>query len=338
MTFAPEPAARLRMYEPGGDLDGEEWVPVPDLLDSHAFDRHFVVEVDDEGVASARFGDGEYGRRPAGAARVTAEYRVGNGPSGNVGHGSIVHVTQPPSTTNAVITSVYQPLPAAGGAAAESIESVRQRAPHAFKAELKRAVTERDYEAVALRVPGVGAAKCAFRWTGSWHSVFVAVHPRDPVDLVTLAGGRTRLADELDRSVRRALAQARLAGYDLEVRTAQYVPLEVTIRVCVAPGHFRADVLREVSDSLLRRDTGFFALGRFAFGQFVYLSQLYAAVEAIPGVESCDVVVFKRYWEMAGSELDDGQLVIGPGEIARLDNDINFPENGVLTLTAAGGA
>src|SRR5690606_21772926 len=38
----------------------ELWTPVPDLLDSPPFARHFVAEVDNDGRAWLRFGDGEY--------------------------------------------------------------------------------------------------------------------------------------------------------------------------------------------------------------------------------------------------------------------------------------
>ncbi|MGO4841874.1 hypothetical protein AB4144_57395, partial [Rhizobiaceae sp. 2RAB30] len=69
----------------------------------------------------------------------------------------------------------------------------------------------------------------------------------------------------------------------------------------------------------------------------VYLSRLYAAVEAIEGVNSAEVTLFKRFWEQPRGELDRGLVQIGPFEIARLDNDRNFPENGVLRLSAVGG-
>ena len=38
------------------------------------------------------------------------------------------------------------------------------------------------------------------------------------------------------------------------------------------------------------------------FGQSVYLSQLYAAVEAVEGVDSALVLVFQRYWDLANHE------------------------------------
>src|SRR3546814_7343487 len=85
---------------------------------------------------------------------------------------------------------------------------------------------------------------------------------------------------------------------DLLVRAAQYVPLEIAIEICVARGHFRGDVLEAVSKAL----AAFFAPTNFAFGQPVYLSRLYAAVEAVEGVDSAHVTNVERYWESANGE------------------------------------
>jgi predicted phage baseplate assembly protein len=274
---------------------------------------------------------------------ITARYRIGNGRAGNIGRESLVHVASPSVLADwPDLIAIRQPIAARGGADPESIEEVRQLAPRAFRAEQFRAVTEKDYERAALKLHSVAAAKCAFRWTGSWHTVFVAVHPRRMEDLITEEGGRTRLTDGMARTVQNHLIRYKLAGYDLEARTAQYVPLEISTELCIAPGHFRGDVLQAAYRALSNRQfadgtVGFFHLSRFTFGQPVYLSQLYAALERVEGVDSAVVTVFKRYWMMANDELEQGVIPMGPWEIPRLDNDPNFMENGILRLTAVGG-
>ena len=378
MPPAPRYAADLRLEQPRHDLgvparearpavvlrldfppaEEEVWTSVPDLLDSHPLDRHFVAEVDNDGRAVLRFGDGDYGRRPGDAGSVTARYRVGNGPAGNLGSESLAHVVRPllaemsdPADPSApppppwpvgLSARVWQPLPATGGVEPETLEEVRQLAPRAFQAETLRAVTEEDYEAAARKLPWVAAAKCTFRWTGSWHTVFVAIHPLDDADLVTEGGGRMRLTGERAAEARAHLTRYKLAGYDLEVLAARYVPLEIEIQLCIARGHFRGDVLAGVYRALSDRrnpdgTTGFFDAARFAFGQPVALSRIYAVVEKVPGVESALVTVFKRYWAAANGELEAGLIPLGDDEIARLDNDPNFADNGVLRLTALGG-
>jgi len=347
------PAIALALDFPGGEQ--ERWEPVPHLLDSGPYDQHFVAEVDDDGQARLRFGDDQYGRRPAGVERVTARLRVGNGRAGNIGAGALVHIVQPtaaeltdpanPAAGPAPFASIarlYQPLPAHGGEDPQTIEEVRQLAPEAFRAVQLRAVTEADWQEMALRHPGVAAAKARFRWTGSWHTVFVAIHPVDSGDLVRLAGGGAALAPGFAARIKAHLTRFKLAGYDLAVRAARYVPLEIDIRLCVARGHFRGDVLEAVADALSNRASadgtrGFFHPLAFSFGQAVYLSRLYAAVEAVEGVESARVGLFKRYWEPQRDELERGRIAMGDLEIARLDNDPSLPENGVLRLTAVGG-
>jgi len=82
---------------------------------------------------------------------------------------------------------------------------------------------------------------------------------------------------------------------------------------------------------------GFFHPDRFTFGDDVYLSRLYAAIERVTGVDSVAIRKLTRFGQPQHDELDRGVLEIGPWEIARLDNDPSFAEHGVLTVTARGG-
>lgn len=341
LSHLPEPAIALDLTFPN-EPAAERWLPVPTLLDSQPFDQHFAVETDNQGATSLRFGDDQYGRRPYDAERVVARYRIGNGRTGNAGWGTLVHLVDPGTVVIPPIARVWQPMPAYGGEAPETIEQVRQIAPEAFRAVQFRAVTERDWEEMALRHPDVAAAKASFRWTGSWHTVFMAIHPVDPANLKRLPGGGVELQPSFAGRMKAFLTRFKLAGYDLDIRAAIYVPLEIDIRLCVGDGHFRGDVLAEAARVLSNRaygdgTTGFFFPLRFGFGTAVYLSQLYAAVTAVEGVNSAEVTVFKRYWDPPRGELDKGAIIMTPFEIPRLDNDRNLAENGVLRLTAVGG-
>lgn len=334
------PAVELDIKFPGEPVAGL-WTAVPKLLDSFAFDQHFVAEVDNDGVVTLRFGDDQYGRRPFDPERVTARCRIGNGALGNCGCGTLVHLADPGGSIPA-IAQVWQPLPATGGEEPETIEHVRQIAPEAFRAIQFRAVTERDWEEMALRHSGVAAAKASFRWTGSWYTVFAAIHPVDAANLKHLAGGGAELQPTFAQEIKAHLTRFKLAGYDLDVQAAIYVPLEIDIRLCIGNGHFRGDVLAEAQRQLSNRafadgSAGFFYPLRFGFGSGVYLSQLYAVVGEIEGINSAEITLFKRFWEAPADELERGVIALGPFEIPRLDNDPNFPENGVLRLSALGG-
>jgi hypothetical protein len=330
------PAADLFRHGPADALPavtlddgGSLWVPRRDLLGSDRFAAEFVVEMEKDGVAHLRFGDDVLGRRPAFGSALLASYRIGNGRSGNVGYESLTRVV----TDLDGIEGVRNPVAEAGGADAESLESVRQFAPQAFRVQ-QRAVTEADYAEVTRRHPGVQKAAARFRWTGSWYTVFVTVDRK---------GGRAVETDtEFLEEIRQHLEQFRLAGYDLEINGPVFVPLDLLLAVCVKPGHFQMDVKRALLDVFSRHDLpdgrrGFFHPDNFTFGQPVHLSRVYETAMSVDGVASVEVKRFQRFGKAPNQELDTGVLQPASLEIAQLDNDPNFPENGRFEFEMDGG-
>ena len=77
-----DPASVVVMVEHEGGW--RAWSSVEDLGDSGPNDAHVRIEVDEDGRAVLRFGDGEHGAIPAKGDRVEATYRYGSGESGNV--------------------------------------------------------------------------------------------------------------------------------------------------------------------------------------------------------------------------------------------------------------
>jgi len=318
----------------------ELWTPVDDLLESSSFDQDFVAEVDNNFTGQLRFGDDEYGRSIAGALAFHAVYRVGNGIQGNVGAEACAHLALSPVVNT--VTAVRNPLAAIGGVEPEPIEEVQQWAPQAFRVEQFRAVTEADYANIAKRLPQVQSAVAGFRWTGSWYTVFIGIQPSSTADLVLRPNGIMLLTDSLRHTVLEFLNSYRMTGYDLEIRPPQFVPLEIDISVCTAPGYFRGDVEQAVlmalsSQVLPDGSTGFFYPGDWVFGKSLYLSQLYAAAEVVEGVESVEVTLFRQFGQPDNGELSNGVITAGPWQIIQLDNDPNFMEHGVLKITMLGG-
>jgi hypothetical protein len=120
------------------------------------------------------------------------------------------------------------------------------------------------------------------------------------------------------------------------------VPLEIDMGVCVKPEYFRSDVksaLLDVFSNGVRPDgqRGIFHPDNFSFGQAVYLSHIYHAAMAVNGVASVEVTKFQRWNAPDEEALHSGALALGRIEIARLDNDPDFPENGVLRIHLEGG-
>jgi hypothetical protein len=318
------PSIALRSVHPDSTLD---WTAARDLLNSVTNTSAFVVETEDDGSSWLRFGDGEHGMRPPIDATFSAIYRAGNGAAGNVGADSIVHAV----TLDARIVSVRNPMPASGGQEPETVEQVKRHAPQAFRTQ-ERAVTMPDYEAVTRRHPAVQRTAATLRWTGSWHTVFMTVDPFRGREL------DQPLEDELAASVERY----RMAGHDLEFDPPRYVPLEVELFVCVAPEYFRSDVKARVLETLSNRDLpdgrrGLFHPDNFTFDQTIYLSPILAAVHDVAGVSSATFVKFQRQGADTRRYIDDGKLKLGRLEVARLDNDPNFPDRGVLRIRLGGG-
>jgi predicted phage baseplate assembly protein len=243
--------------------------------------------------------------------------------------GTPVHMVAS-SSDLANITSLRNPLPAEGGVDMETAASVRRNAPQAFRTQ-ERAVTPADYAAITEREAGVFQAAADLRWTGSWYTAFITVDPDTGVAPGPL---KTALQPFVDTY--------RMAGHDLQFNDPVYVSLEIEMHVCVQPDYFRSDVEAGLlaalgNQRLPNGQTGLFYPENFGFGQTVYLSPIYAAAHAVPGVQSVQIVTFQRQGTPDPTYLINGELPLAPLEIARLDNDRNFPEHGVLRLDLNGG-
>jgi hypothetical protein len=309
----------------------ETWGPKQDLLDSDAEDPDFVVEIESDGTSTLRFGDGINGLNPAVGTSFTASYRVGNGTAGNVGGEAIAHIA---SQQAFPVLKVRNPLPAQGGVDPETAAQIQRRAPQAFNnPPWLRAVIPSDYAAIAGQYPGVEQAEAQFRWTGSWHTVFLSAEPT--------GGGAVSTA--LEQGITQYVDSYRMAGYDLQVESPLYVSLEIDLNICVDSDYFRSDVEQALlqvlgNQSLPNGQTGFFYPDNFTFGQTVYLSGVYAAARTVTGVQTVQATLFGRQGiPDGGIYLATGEMEMGSLEIARLYNDPNFPEYGILRLTFCGG-
>jgi hypothetical protein len=333
MNYDPSQAVPVIGLE--GTLDGASsaWTlpwsssgPETDLLESGESDQVFVVEVESDGTATVRFGDNTNGMRPQSGTSFLANYRIGNGTAGNVGADHIVNFA-----SDAPIQKCGNPLPATGGTDPETCDQIRRRAPQAFLTQ-DRAVIPADYQNAAEMNPLVDRAAASLRWTGSWYTVFVAVEPM----------GAGNLTQSLKQSLQKSVGAYRLAGQDLEFDSPQYVSLEISLTICVDPNYFQLNVQQALvqvlsSGTLPNGQTGLFYPDNFTFGQTVYLSPIYAAARSIAGVVTVTATVFQPQGVSTNIYLDAGEIPLGPLQVARLDNDPNYPDHGQLTLVMEGG-
>ena len=312
----------------------EIWDARYDLIESGPGDRNFVVEMDNDGVAHLRFGDGELGFQPPAAMAFTAISRTGNGTSGNVGAEAISCLVLDKTKISGATITVRNPLPAQGGTDAETMAEAKLFAPHAFRdpKKIQRAIIADDYALIAGRNTKLQRAAAALVWTGSWHEADVAIDP---------LGGETTDAALLCE-ITRYLCQFRRMGHDLRVLPARYVPLDLKLEVCALPGYLRAHVKAALLDVFSNRalpggGRGFFHPDNLTFGEGVFLSKIVATAQAVPGVECVQVTRFHRLFESPNHELENGVLPLRVDEIAQLDNDPTYPEHGKLKIAVNGG-
>jgi hypothetical protein len=313
------------------------WEAVWDLLGSGPERKKFVIETENDGSAYLRFGDDQFGSRPASGAQLTARYRAGMGLRGNVGAEAICRIASADpalvsDALNPVVEQVSNPLPAAGGAEPERLEEVRQQAPAAFRTQ-ERAVTLDDYVEMAGRCDaGLQSAAAVSRWTGSWHTVFLTVDR---------LAGKTPDAPYQD-ALKRCLEKYRLASQDLEISPPRSVPLELEMLICVKPEYYREAVktalLERFSNRVLADGSkGLLHPDQFRLGQTVYLSPFYEAAQNVAGVASVNITRFQRQDHPSSKPREEGKLELDRSEVARLDNDPNYPERGRFVLQLQGG-
>lgn len=314
---------------------GEIWNPQRDLLSSDEFSKEFMVEAELDGTAYIRFQNSE---RKAWAEHLesgefepfTATYMIGAGERGNVGPHSIGRLF---STTTGIYDNVkelFNPMAAAGGREPETLSSIRLHAPQAFR-EQQRAVTEADYVEILKRHPQVQHAVAIRRWTGSWHTMFVTIDRK----------GGLEVDYEFENEIVSFLESYRMAGYDIEVNGPVYVPLKISICICLKNGYYEGEVkerLLEVFSNRALEDglLGFFHPDNFSFGQAIYLSRIYGAAMAVEGVASVEVTTFQRWGRIAGTGLEEGVIKMDMLEIVRLDNDPSKAENGMIEIKVCG--
>ncbi|MEM8674584.1 MAG: putative baseplate assembly protein [Cyanobacteria bacterium P01_G01_bin.67] len=317
------------------EMEGNDWWnPKYDLIYSDESDRNFVVEIDDRNQAYLRFGNGKLGQLPAVGLSFDATYRIGNGPSGNVGAETIKYVKYKENDTEKPLLTPYNPFPAQGGKSPETIAEAKLFAPQEFRRRLERAITTKDYENIILREfeNEVQRVKATIIWTGSWYEVLIAIDQFGQVEAETT----------LLEKIKQRMIRYRRMGHDIRVKSAVTVPLDIAMTVCVLPrflrGSIKAELLDLFSDRILpdgRR--GAFHPDNLTFGTDIRLSSLVALAMTVTGVENVRITKLERLLEGSNQEINNGILPIGPLEVPRLDNDFSFPENGRFVLEMRGG-
>lgn len=332
-SLPPRSTLRVEVATPDGAED--IWDEVESLVrsdDSAERGDHFMVETDEHGRSTLRFGNGRNGRLlPAGAV-VRCEYQAGGGLAGNVGADrlSVVSALAPPLA--GAVVAAWNPFDVTDGRAPEAPDKIRRNAPEAWRARQLRAVTLDDYVRRAEEVAGVARAVARYAWTGSWRTVRVLIDPR----------GTTVVDDALRRQVAAHLEAVRLIGEDLELRAPRYVALDVRITVCAEPEYWCEDLRfvleQEFSDGWTADGRpGFFNPDQWTFGQAVHRSALAGRIHGVAGVRHIVDIAMKRFNAPTPGLAGTAVLEMGFDEVVLLSNDPSHLERGLIRFDVRGG-
>ena len=297
------------------DLGQEIWHVKEDLLMSGPGANDFVVEIEGDGTTNLRFGDGRLGRKPAMRTRMTAAYRLGNGTAGNVAANAINHVVcDDPSVLYA-----RNPVPAQGGAEAQSATEAILLGPYAFMIQ-QRCVNEEDYRLFTETLHQVQGVFAERSWWGQRSRVRL---------FVQRTGGQPEDREFLD-SISEALEPRRIIGTTLEVRPPRYVPIALDLSVVIARKAPISPTQRAVFEAFSANLGGFFSPDRFTFGTSLYESQIVEWAMKQKGVLSSTV----RRLEVIGraAVAAGGVLRPHPTEILCLDLDAHPSRLTALTI------
>ena len=294
----------------------EKWVPIPFLVDADPNDKVYTVRVDDTGATVVSFGDNVNGIIPTLGLHIWATYRIGMGAMGNQPIGSVNTIVS--ELADVVISTLadgtYVSSAMVGGADAESNDSIRANAPLAFRTQY-RAVSNQDFEDLAMSVPGVTKAHAVARHYTSVTLYIVGPNGQDP-------------SDKLEQNVLDYFEDKTLAGVSLSILGPTQVPINIgadvdgkRVQLQVKDRYSRPQVLSNVTKAL----QNMLATPNVDFGMHLSISDVYHAIMAVDGVDWVVVPMFAR--------ADAAQT--GTADIDFRDAELPTP--GTFVIDPAGG-
>ena len=254
------------------------WTYVSTLVGSGPFDNVFTNFVDANQNFYLVFGDGVNGYVPPLGSPITATYQTNSGSTGNVGANTITIYLNPPPGMGRIagVIGVTNPTAASGGAFAESIQSVQSQAP-ASLLTLNRGVTVNDINTLARNISG-------FVWASAVEQTYQIVN------LYMAPNGGGPLSALQAQTVENDIAGAVMANTTVNVLSAVYVPLDISVNVTAFANFSNSAteqlVILALDNLLALPDTG--------FGFRVGLGLVYEVVNNTAGVNYSAVTEVTR--------------------------------------------
>ncbi len=289
-TPVQQSSLTLLSYEDG---TWRTWRLRPDFDSSTRSGRDFLL---DATAGTITLGDGEHGMTGAPDVPFFAISRATRAEAGNLASGSVnafvdgAHNRSLLANFDAVkaAVAVKQPVPASGGAAAETLGGAVERAI-AMLAQPVRAVTLADYETLALNTPGTVVAR-AKAWA-NLHPSFPCMEAPGMIALVILPdlpGPAPVPSWTLRRTVAAYLNRRRILGSRLEVVAPQYRQIAVQAEVKALPNASKTALQQRVVNALNQFFdplTGGPDGTGWPFGRDVYRTEVMQVIGQVAGVD-----------------------------------------------------
>ena len=197
---------------------------------------------------------------------------------------------------------------------------------------------------LALSYPAVGKASAAWALRDP---VTLKANPHPYIQLTIATSDGSPLADAgtLLTNLRAFLDARRDPNVSLRIGDYTPVYIEVAATIDVLDAYPRQGTLDKVQAALnpgVNPDgtAGFFAFQSLDFGQSIYLSAVYAALQSVEGVSAATITTLRRL-SPPDADIDPaalrGHIFIRPGELAVIANDPTDPGKGTLTLSLGQG-
>jgi hypothetical protein len=263
-------------------VNGVLWKELPSLYGVDERSQSYVVRIDDDALATVIFGDGKSGARlPTGDENVTATYRSGIGPDGEVAAESLTILQSRPLG----ITEVTNPLAASGAAPPEELSDARYNAPLTVLT-LDRIVSLRDFEHFVRSFAGIGKAQAVSIPLGQSKVVHITIASSSGKEVDRGSDLFNNLVKAID-AMRDPVARVRERVF---VDSFQLQTFSLEAGVLIDPRRVAEEILARVEADLKRT----FSFENRNFGEFVTAAEVLAVIQAVEGVIAVDLDRLER--------------------------------------------
>jgi hypothetical protein len=287
------------------------WQEVDDLtLEAGAGDRCYEI---DRATGLVFFGDGVHGAiPPVGGSNIKADYRTGGGTIGNVPALAVNTL----KSSLAFIDHLSNPLSAGGGCDTELLPQALERGPQVIR-HRNYAVTAEDFEDLALQASrSIARVKCLPNYslqkgTGRDQNGYVTV-----ILLPMSSDAQPVLSMELQQQVQQYLSDRAgnvvTAPQRLQVAGPNYVGVDVTVTLFMAAIDLAPTIEQEALQQLtafLHPLTGGPDGQGWDFGQLPCLSDFYALLGGIDGVDHLEDLTVNQYDSITGKTVVSSSML-----------------------------